>query len=202
MTQSERLERIAPQQMPRAELSAEPTQVAVSDPNIQNLIAGGLKQVGITKSYDPEYRRIAYPMGDVPMETGVCTDVVIRALRDVNVDLQQLVHEDMKRNFGVYPKRWGLSKPDPNIDHRRVPNLQTYFTRKGMSLPISQNRADYRVGDIVTWKIGDKLDHIGLITHLRMGENEPFLVVHNMGSGTHVEDILFAWRITGHYRYF
>ncbi|MGP0170925.1 DUF1287 domain-containing protein [Pseudomonas sp. NCHU5208] len=157
------------------------------------------KQIGVTLGYDPAYRRLSYPGGDVPMATGVCTDVVIRALRQQGLDLQEAVHRDMHDNFAAYPKHWGLSRPDSNIDHRRVPNLMTWFSRQGWSLPISQDAAAYRPGDIVTWDLGRGLTHIGIVSDRRAANDAP-LVLHNIGRGTQEEDILFAYRITGHYR--
>ena len=162
-------------------------------------IAAAKSQVGVTTSYDGSYRRIAYPNGDVPLHTGVCTDVVIRAFRKVGVDLQVLVHEDMKRNFSAYPKRWGLRRPDTNIDHRRVPNLGTFFTRRGLALPVTARAADYQPGDIVTWDLSSRVPHIGIVSNVRSGQRP--LVVHNIGAGARQEDVLFAWKITGHYRW-
>lgn len=152
--------------------------------------------------YDPAYAVIDYPMGDVPADRGVCSDVVIRALRTQGIDLQQLVHEDMKATFSAYPKRWGLVRPDRNIDHRRVPNLEVYFTRKGWRLPASRVSADYLPGDLVTWNLkGDAgyLPHIGVVTG-RVGPSGRPLIAHNIGAGPKVEDVLFDWRITGRFR--
>ncbi len=152
--------------------------------------------------YDGSYRKISYPNGDVPKHLGVCTDVIIRAYRKLGIDLQKDIHEDMKANFRVYPNLWGLSKPDPNIDHRRVPNLQTLFRRKGVILPLTNYQADYVAGDIVTWMLPGNLPHIGIIVNSgRRNEQKP-LVVHNIGSGPVTEDILFEYKITGHYRYY
>ncbi len=163
------------------------------------LVLDARKQVGVTLSYDPAYRQLSYPGGDVPMATGVCTDVVIRALRQQGLDLQEAVHRDMRGNFALYPKNWGLSRPDSNIDHRRVPNLMTWFKRQGWSLPISQDADSYRAGDIVTWDLGRGLTHIGIVSDRRASNGAP-LILHNIGRGTQEEDILFAYRITGHYR--
>jgi uncharacterized protein YijF (DUF1287 family) len=162
------------------------------------LVQGALNQVGVTKSYDNRYTLLKYPGGDVPISRGVCTDVIVRAYRSTGYDLQKLVHEDMKANWDAYPKKWGLKKPDTNIDHRRVPNLQTYFTRKGKKLSTSQQPQDYKPGDIVTWKLDSGLDHIGMVIDKVEG-NRP-LVVHNIGAGAQTEDVLFTWKITGHYR--
>ncbi len=151
--------------------------------------------------YDPSYFRIAYPNGDVPVGKGVCTDVVIRAYRKMGVDLQKEVHEDMVANFHVYPKKWGLSKTDTNIDHRRVPNLMTFFERKGRVKMISENGADYLPGDIVCWSLGGAITHIGLVVDLRSADDERFLVVHNIGGGQVIADCLFDYKIIGHYSY-
>ncbi|WP_301151762.1 DUF1287 domain-containing protein [Metapseudomonas otitidis] len=164
------------------------------------LVEAARTQVGVTLGYDPAYRRITYPGGDVPLATGVCTDVVIRALRAQGLDLQQRVHEDMRRHFSAYPRHWGLKRPDPNIDHRRVPNLMTWFDRQGLSLKVRQAAADYQPGDIVTWDLGRGLQHIGIISDRRSREGTP-LALHNIGQGTREEDILFRWPILGHYRF-
>lgn len=164
------------------------------------LVEAARTQVGVTLGYDPAYRRIAYPGGDVPLATGVCTDVVIRALRAQGLDLQQRVHEDMRRHFSAYPRHWGLKRPDPNIDHRRVPNLMTWFDRQGLALKVGQAAADYQPGDIVTWDLGRGQQHIGIISDRRSREGTP-LALHNIGQGTREEDILFRWPILGHYRF-
>lgn len=174
---------------------------ATTDATLTRIIAGAKKQVGVTRSYDSGYRRIAYPGGDVPMHTGVCTDVVIRAFRHAGIDLQVLVHQDMKQNFAKYPKNWGLRGPDPNIDHRRVPNLATFFTRRGGKRPVTDRAADYEPGDIVTWRLSSGVPHIGLISDLRSSTTNRPLVVHNIGSGAQIEDVLFAYELTGHYRW-
>ena len=165
------------------------------------VIAGAKKQVGVTRGYDPAYRRIPYPNGDVPRETGVCTDVIIRAYRHVGVDLQVLVHQDMKANFSKYPKNWGLRRPDTNIDHRRVPNLATFFTRQGAKLAVTRRGADYKPGDIVTWRLSSGVPHIGLVSDVRVPDTDRYLVVHNIGAGAQIEDVLFAYTLTGHYRW-
>lgn len=162
-----------------------------------------MRQTSVTTNYTQEYFTIGYPGGDVPAETGACTDVVVRALRAAGVDLQQKVHEDMRANFANYPKKWGLSKPDTNIDHRRVPNLQTYFTRHGKQLPITEDQINFQPGDIVSWDLDGKgMTHIGIVSNRRNPQNGRYLIVHNIGSGTRLEDRLFDWKITGHYRYF
>lgn len=165
----------------------------------QLLVAAAREQVGVTLSYDPAYRRLAYPGGDVPLATGVCTDVLIRALRAQGLDLQVAVHQDMRQHFAVYPKAWGLKRPDANIDHRRVPNLMTYFSRRGWALPLGEPASAYQAGDIVTWDLGGGLLHIGILSD-RQAEAAVPLVLHNIGRGTREENILFQYRIIGHYR--
>lgn len=153
--------------------------------------------------YTPDYVKLKYPNGDVPAKTGVCTDVIIRAYRKLNIDLQKEVHEDMVVNFTKYPnlKKWGLKTTDKNIDHRRVPNLEVFFGRKGKTLSITQNANDYKTGEIVTWMIHDKLPHIGIITHLKSEDGKRNLIVHNVGSGQVLEDCLFSYTIVGHFQY-
>lgn len=153
--------------------------------------------------YTPDYLKLKYPNGDVPAKTGVCTDVIIRAYRKLTIDLQKEVHEDMMANFNLYPnlKKWGLKTTDKNIDHRRVPNLEVFFGRKGKSLAISQNANDYKTGEIVTWMINDKLPHIGIITHLKSEDGKRNLIVHNVGGGQVLEDCLFSFTIVGHFKY-
>lgn len=169
---------------------------------LKQVIEAGLEQPKYTFYYDPAYVRIDYPGGDVPLERGVCTDVIVRAFRKGGVDLQKEVHEDMARAFGDYPTRWGMRRPDSNIDHRRVPNLRTYFERKGKSLPVSRDAADYLPGDLVTWDLGGGVDHIGMVTNVWSDAASRYLIVHNIGRGARLENVLFAWRVTGHYRYF
>ncbi|MFW5851950.1 MAG: DUF1287 domain-containing protein [Bacteroidota bacterium] len=151
--------------------------------------------------YDPTYRVIDYPNGDVPADKGVCTDVVIRAYRKLGIDLQKEIHEDMKFNFNVYPKNWGLLRPDSNIDHRRVPNLMTFFARHGTVLKITDNPQDYVPGDIVCWDLGGGITHIGIVTRKKSADGQRYLIVHNIGAGQVLEDCLFHYRIIGHYRY-
>ena len=153
--------------------------------------------------YDPTYKSIPYPKGDVPKNTGVCTDVVIRAYRKLNIDLQKEVHEDMKSNFSKYPnlKKWGMKKTDTNIDHRRVPNLEIFFKRKGKEIKVSADANNYKIGDIVTWIINGKLPHIGIVTHKKTSDGMRPLLVHNVGSGQVLEDCLFKYKIVGHYQY-
>ncbi len=156
-----------------------------------------------TIQYDPSYIGIKYPNGDVPKNKGVCTDVVIRAYRKLGIDLQKEVHEDLKANFSLYPnlKKWGLKKPDTNIDHRRVPNLEVFFTRKGKKLEVSNNPNDYKTGEIVTWMINGKLPHIGIVTHKKSADGKRPLLVHNVGGGQVLEDCLFSYEIVGHFKY-
>jgi uncharacterized protein YijF (DUF1287 family) len=151
--------------------------------------------------YDPAYFSIPYPNGDVPKNKGVCTDVVIRAYRKMGIDLQKEVHEDMKANFSIYPKIWGLKKPDTNIDHRRVPNLMKFFTRKGKTLPMTQNPADYQPGDVVCWNLRGAITHIGIVSGFKNKAETQYKIVHNIGSGQVLEDCLFDFQIIGHYRY-
>jgi uncharacterized protein YijF (DUF1287 family) len=172
----------------------------MADAYATRLVDAALEQTRSSVTYDGSYRRIGYPGGDVPSSIGVCTDVVIRAYRKLGVDLQVEVHEDMKRSFRAYPQLWGLRGPDPNIDHRRVPNLQTFLRRSGAALGASSDTSAYRAGDLVTWMLPGNLPHIGIVAGRRSGAGVP-LVVHNIGRGTELEDILFSYRITGHYRY-
>ena len=164
------------------------------------LVDSARTQIGITVGYDPEYRDLKYPGGDVPPSTGVCTDVVIRALRQQGIDLQKEVHVDMKANFARYPRIWGLSQTDTSIDHRRVPNLMTFMRRQGCTVEITDVPADYLPGDIVTWDLSNgSLPHIGIISDHRNPDGTP-LVIHNIGRGAQEEDILFKYRVIGHYR--
>lgn len=185
------------------------------------LVAAAEARINRAVLYDPAYVRLAYPGGDVADDRGVCTDVVVRAFRALGIDLQRRVHEDMRRAFRAYPKRWGLRRPDPNIDHRRVPNLRRFFIRHGRSLPVSAQAADYRPGDLVTWDVArPTLDgqprlgggtprrprfaqrpHIGIVTARRSADGARPLIVHNIGAGTRLDDILFAFEVTGHYRF-
>lgn len=153
-----------------------------------------------TVRYEPAYVRLDYPNGDVPPDTGVCTDEVIRSYRSLGLDLQKLVHEDMKQNFSAYPKNWGLSRPDPNIDHRRVPNLKTFFKRKGSSLPVTDKPEDYLPGDLITCTVPPHLPHIAMVVPAPDGGSRPW-IVHNIGNGPQLEDRLFEFPLTGHYRW-
>lgn len=192
--------------------------VSSAEPRLQNTIVSGQTEVQAPAflvqlakaaeartlkrvSYDPTYRTIAYPMGDVADNKGVCTDVIIRSYRALGTDLQQLVHEDMKANFGQYPKAWGLSRPDKNIDHRRVLNLETFFSRYGEVLISTDNPHDYQPGDLVTWRLGGRLPHIGVVSTQKTADDKRPLIVHNVGGGTTLEDVLFDDPIFGHYRY-
>lgn len=175
---------------------------ANSSPNLKLIIDGATEQVGKTTTYDPSYQKIDYPNGDVAIETGVCSDVIVRAFRKAAIDLQKDVHEDMKDNFSAYPTRWGLSGPDANIDHRRVGNLMTYFARRAKSLSTDGDSATFLPGDIVTWDLGFGTEHIGMVVNVWYKPSQRHLIVHNIGAGTRMEDVLFSWKITGHYRYF
>ena len=177
-----------------------PSAVLAQEPApVPGLVQSAYGQVGKTVKYDPAYERIAFPGGDVPLERGVCTDVIVRAYRGIGVDLQALVNRDMRVAFGAYPKLWGLSRPDPNIDHRRVQNLAVYFKRHGKELPVSKEARDYKPGDIVTWRLPDGRPHIGLVSDRQSGGRP--LIVHNIGEGAQVEDALFEFTVSGHYRY-
>ncbi len=171
----------------------------------EKLITDARTQIGVTLRYDPSYRKLAYPMGDVPMHSGVCTDVVIRALRGQNMDLQALVHTDMRANFAEYPKIWGLKRVDQNIDHRRVPNLQRYFTRQKWQLKLPNDPKAGKLdawlpGDLITWMLPGNLPHIGIVSNRFNGSGERRLVIHNVGLGTQEEDVIDEWKVTGHYR--
>ncbi len=176
--------------------AAAATPPAVPDPRL--LASAAAAQIGVTVRYDPSYVRLAYPGGDVPSDRGVCSDVVVRACRAVDIDLQRALHEDMRIAFAAYPRRWGLTRPDRNIDHRRVLNLMTWFERRGWSRPISGDARDYEPGDIVAWDLGAKLTHIGVVVDDDQGGRA---IVHNIGAGAQREAVLFAWRQIGHYRW-
>lgn len=165
-----------------------------------DLVAAARAQVGVTLHYDGRYQGISYPGGDVPLERGVCTDVVIRAYRKQGVDLQALVHQDMSKAWNAYPQLWQLKAPDRNIDHRRVPNLATFFSRHGTSLKPSRDGRDYRPGDIVTWRLPRNLPHIGIVSDKLSWTGVP-LVIHNIGEGAKEENALFSYPISGHYRW-
>jgi uncharacterized protein len=170
----------------------------------KRLVAAAIERTHHRVQYVSAYVRIPYPGGDVPVNTGVCTDEIIRSYRAVGVDLQKEVHEDMLQNFSAYPnkRRWMLAHPDSNIDHRRVPNLMVFFQRKGETLPITTKAADYAPGDIVAWDLGRGVPHIGIVVDQKSHWTGRYTIVHNIGEGPKMEDVLFNWKITGHYRYF
>jgi uncharacterized protein len=175
---------------------------ANASPQLKQLLAAAVEQSKVTTGYDPSWVKIGYPNGDVPQETGVCSDVVVRAFRKTGIDLQKDVHEDMTRAWSVYPKRWGANGTDTNIDHRRVLNLMTYFNRQRKSLPVTNDRADYLPGDVVAWQLSDGVEHIGILTNHWSQPDNHYLIVHNIGAGARIEDVLLSWKIIGHYRYF
>ncbi len=184
-------------------LVEKPVSAEITSEPVLRMLESAREQTKTTTGYSQDYYTLPYPAGDVPAETGACTDVVIRAFRKVGVDLQKEVHQDMAANFSAYPKKWGLAKTDTNIDHRRVPNLQTYFTRKGKSLPITSNNKDYQPGDVVAWDLdGHGLTHIGIVSNFWNKSAARYSIIHNIGGGTKAEDRLFEWTIIGHYRYF
>jgi len=170
---------------------------------VQDLVAAGHERTQHSVRYDGAYVAIDYPGGDVPKNTGVCTDVIVRAYRALGTDLQQLVHEDMLLNFDDYPSKriWGLSQPDSHIDHRRVPNLQAFFRRHGRSLKVSKNSADYHPGDLVTWMLPGNLPHIGIVSDQVNAHTSQPMIIHNIGRGPALEDMLFRYKVTGHYQY-
>jgi uncharacterized protein YijF (DUF1287 family) len=169
----------------------------------RRLVAAAIERTHHSVRYEPAYVGIPYPGGDVPADTGVCSDEIIRSYRAVGIDLQKEVHEDMMRNFDAYPnqRRWQLAHPDSNIDHRRVPNLMVFFQRKGEALPITKRAEDYLPGDLITWDLGRGVPHIGIVVDRKSPQGR-FMMVHNIGEGPKMEDVLFNWKITGHFRYF
>lgn len=173
--------------------------IAAGPPDL--LVDAAMAQIGVTKQYDGRYARIPYPGGDVPLERGVCTDVLIRAYRKLGLDLQRLVHEDMVAAWASYPNPWRMKSTDRSIDHRRVPNLATFFGRHGSTLTVSDEAAVYQPGDIVTWRLPSGLPHIGIVSKQKSPAGIP-LMIHNIGFGTQLDDILFRYKITGHFRYF
>ena len=186
-----------------SDASEKPKLAEIASPEIKKILESAIEQTNVTKTYDPAYVVLPYPMGDVPPEKGVCTDVVIRAFRKAGIDLQKTVHEDMAKNFSVYPQKWKLKKPDANIDHRRVPNLQTYFTKSGKSLAITDKAENYKPGDVVAWDLDGKgLTHIGLVSNFYNETTKRYLIIHNIGGGAQAEDRVFDWKVIGHYRYF
>ena len=165
------------------------------------LVEAAQDRLKVSVRYDGAYVRLDYPGGDVPPDTGVCTDVIIRSYRAAfGFDFQKAVHEDMRANFSAYPKIWGLKRADKNIDHRRVPNLETYLKREGAELPVSKSAADYKAGDIVTWRLGGRLPHIGIVSDKKSREGTP-LIIHNVGAGPQEEDVLFIYELHRHYRF-
>ncbi len=172
----------------------------------KKLVKQAILQTEIKVTYVPEYVKINYPNGDVPSNTGVCTDLVIRSYRGLNLDLQKEVHEDMVKNFKNYPKLWKLKAPDANIDHRRVPNLMTFFKAKNAELKVTKTEADYKPGDIVTWNLQNKnvvsgITHIGIVTNIKSNDGKRYKIAHNIGAGNQLEDMLFDYTIIGHFRY-
>lgn len=168
----------------------------------ERLIQSAIDQTEYTRHYDPSYVKIDYPGGDVPMDRGACSDVIVRAFRKAGVDLQKEIHEDMTSNFGAYSNKWGAKGPDSNIDHRRVQNLMTYFQRKSKTLAITNKREDYQPGDVVAWDLGGGVTHIGIVVGDKTWIGRHYEIVHNIGAGARLEDVLFSWKIIGHYRYF
>jgi uncharacterized protein YijF (DUF1287 family) len=186
-------------EVPRRVLD-EAMQVKADATPLEKVNAGAVEQTTQTTGYDGSYVRLDYPNGDVPLNTGVCADVIVRAFRKGGIDLQKELHEDMKKNFAKYPQKWGLGGPDANIDHRRVPNLMTWFDRQGRAQPITKDAKDYLPGDVIAWDTG--LPHIGIVSKIKVEGAERYAVVHNIGGGARIEDVLFTWTIIGHYRYF
>jgi uncharacterized protein len=174
---------------------------ALADDPAKRLVEAARERTLRRETYDGAYRRIAYPMGDVPDHLGVCTDLVIRAYRRQGIDLQALVHEDMAGHFRAYPAAWGMKQPDRNIDHRRVPNLQVFFSRKGRERPVSPLPTAYAAGELVTWMLPGNLPHIGIVSNQRVQGTQRPRIIHNIGAGPVEDDILFNYPITGHYRY-
>ena len=189
---------VRPAAIPESTASTE-----IGSPQIRKILENAIEQTRTTRGYTQDYFVIGYPNGDVPAETGACTDVIIRSFRSAGIDLQKEVHEDMVANFSAYPKKWGLSRTDRNIDHRRVPNLQTFFTRRGKSLPVTSDSGNYKPGDVVSWDLDGKgMTHIGVVSNLRSTRTGRFMIIHNIGGGVNAEDRLFDWKVTGHFRYF
>jgi uncharacterized protein len=168
---------------------------------VKALSEAAVEQTKRSVRYDGSYRTISYPGGDVPADIGVCTDVVIRSYRPLGIDLQKEVHKEMAAHFDIFPKNWRLTEPDTNIDHRRVPNLQVFFSRRGIVLPVTDKAQDYQPGDIVTWSVWTR-PHIGLVVDRVSPDGKRFMIVHNIGRGQELEDMLFNYPITGHYRYY
>lgn len=173
-----------------------------ADDDLVRMLAAAHAQIGVTVRYAPAYVRLDYPGGDLPADRGVCSDVLVRALRAVGIDLQVAVHRDMQAHFSAYPGHWGLAGADANIDHRRVPNLERYFERSGKSLPLSRDPVDFEAGDFVSWRLDGGQPHIGMVSDRRSADGRRPLIIHNIGAGTQLEDVLFEWKMTGHFRYF
>lgn len=169
---------------------------------LRRLVAAAIERTHHAVRYDGSYVAIPSRDGDVPADTGVCTDEIIRSYRAVGVDLQKEIHDDMAKNFSSYPQIWGLKHAEPSIDHRRVPNMRTFFTRKGEKLPVTTRAEDYAPGDLVTWDLGHGINHIGIVVNQKAASGGRYMVVHNIGEGPKMEDVLFSWKITGHYRYY
>ena len=187
-------------EIPRSAV-AQPLPISAA-PKLKLFLDAALEQSKVTTGYDPSYVKLDYPNGDVPRETGVCSDVVVRAFRGAGIDLQKEVHEDMTRAWAEYPRKWGARGTDANIDHRRVLNLATWFERQGKSLAVTNERGDYLPGDVVAWELSSGVEHIGILTNIASEPDKHFLIVHNIGGGAHLEDALLSWKIIGHYRYF
>ena len=177
------------------------TKLLAQDDFFKRLSSAAIELTKQKVQYDPQYFSIPYPNGDVPSDKGVCTDVVIRAYRKLDIDLQKEVHEDMKANFSLYPKNWGLKKTDTNIDHRRVPNLMKYFSRKGKVKKVTDNPGDYVPGDIVCWNLGGAITHVGIVVDKKSDDEKRYLIVHNIGNGQELSDCLFTYKIIGHYSF-
>lgn len=188
-------------ELPDRELAAA-IQVKPDATPLEKVVAGAIEQTTVTTGYDASYVKIDYPNGDVLPSAGVCADVVVRAFRKAGVDLQKELHEDMEKSFSKYPQKWGARKPDSNIDHRRVPNLMTWLDRLGKAQPVTKDAKDYLPGDVVAWELDNGLPHIGLVSTIKVENADRYAIVHNIGLGARLEDVLFAWKITGHYRYF
>ena len=179
------------------------SQLASHQEFLRRLVAAAVERTGHIVRYDPAYVRIPYPNGDVPEGVGVCTDEIIRIYRAVGIDLQKEVHEDMAKNFSAYPnmRKWRLMRTDTNIDHRRVPNLAVFFRRNGENIATTTIASYYQPGDLVTWDLGSGIPHIGMVVDKKAASGR-YMVVHNIGQGPRIEDVLFAWKITGHFRYY
>jgi len=197
---------LSPEPLPSVAPQASRSSLAAQDQFNRAFVAAAVERTHHVVRYDPAYVRIPYPGGDVPPTTGVCTDEVIRAYRAVGVDLQKEVHEDMLAHRNAYPHKWVTSSrngggTDTNIDHRRVPNLMVFFSRNGQVLPTSSNATDYHPGDVVAWNLGSGITHIGIVVDQKSAESGRNLIVHNIGAGPRMEDMLFQWKVIGHYRY-